>query len=282
MESTETTETQPPATAGPAGWRRFLRFSLRGLLLLVLLVSVWLGWQVNRAHKQRRAVLRIQELGGEAWFDYQMQPDPNGTAGTVYPERRSPWPKWIRNLIGDEYFGDVVSVGLYKTSAEDADIELLADLPRINRLSLGYTRVTDRGMQRIAEILPQLVSLDLQNTSVTDGAMPFIGQLRQLESLGLWNTNVTDAGAAHLARLTRMRNLILDGTQITDVSLIHLRSMKGFDEWLGLCCAGITDQGLVHLAHLTKAKSINLLHSRVTKQGGASLSKRLPKCQVSY
>jgi len=31
-------------------WRRFLRFSVRGLIVLVLLVGVWLGW-ISRYNK---------------------------------------------------------------------------------------------------------------------------------------------------------------------------------------------------------------------------------------
>jgi hypothetical protein len=45
-------------------WRRFLRFSVRGLIVLVLVIGVGLGWIVRRAHIQRDAVSAITKAGG--------------------------------------------------------------------------------------------------------------------------------------------------------------------------------------------------------------------------
>jgi hypothetical protein len=42
-------------------WRRFLRFSVRGMIVLVLLVGGWLGWIVRGARKPRT---RIAEAKG--------------------------------------------------------------------------------------------------------------------------------------------------------------------------------------------------------------------------
>ena len=58
--------------------RRWLRFSLRTLLILTALVAVWLGVQVNRAQKQRAAVAAIQEAGG-----FVMHPIHDGWRGLV-------------------------------------------------------------------------------------------------------------------------------------------------------------------------------------------------------
>jgi TRAP-type C4-dicarboxylate transport system permease small subunit len=43
----------------PRSWRRWLRFSVRGLIIVVLLIGGWLGWLVRSAHVQRDAVVAI-------------------------------------------------------------------------------------------------------------------------------------------------------------------------------------------------------------------------------
>ena len=51
--------------------RRWLRFSLRTLLLLTAVIAAWLGVQVNKAQKQRAAVAAIQEAGGKVHYDWE-------------------------------------------------------------------------------------------------------------------------------------------------------------------------------------------------------------------
>ena len=60
--------------ANPASrpWRRFLRFSVRGMILLVLAVGAALGWTVRQAHRQRDAVATIKTAGGQ--IDYAIYP----------------------------------------------------------------------------------------------------------------------------------------------------------------------------------------------------------------
>jgi hypothetical protein len=49
--------------------RSFLRFSLRGLIVLVVVVGVGLGWVVRQAHVQRDAVAAIVGAGGAVRYD---------------------------------------------------------------------------------------------------------------------------------------------------------------------------------------------------------------------
>ena len=45
-------------------WRRHVRFSMRGLILFVLVIGGGLGWIVRLANIQRNAVAAIQNSGG--------------------------------------------------------------------------------------------------------------------------------------------------------------------------------------------------------------------------
>jgi hypothetical protein len=46
-------------------WRRYARFSVRGLIVLVLLVGGGLGWMVRSARDQRGDVKAIEAAGGD-------------------------------------------------------------------------------------------------------------------------------------------------------------------------------------------------------------------------
>jgi hypothetical protein len=82
--------------ANPASrpWRRFLRFSVRGMIVLVLVIAGWLGWLVRSARIQREAVAAIERFGGRVSYDWEWNNE------TSIPGRK-PWaPIWLMDLIG--------------------------------------------------------------------------------------------------------------------------------------------------------------------------------------
>jgi len=61
-------------SANPKFKRHWLQFSLRTLLVFMLLLSLPLGWfamKMQRASRQREAVEAILKVGGTAWYDCQ-------------------------------------------------------------------------------------------------------------------------------------------------------------------------------------------------------------------
>ena len=58
-----------PAEPVSRRWWRYAPFGMRGLIVLVLLIAIGLGWLVRRRHIQRDAVAAIREAGGQA--DYR-------------------------------------------------------------------------------------------------------------------------------------------------------------------------------------------------------------------
>ena len=122
----------------PVSHRRpFLRFTLRSLLLLTAVVACWLGVQVNKAHNQRVAVAAIYEMGGAVYYDWQGIPN-NGTMGEFLvldsrdTQRRVP--QKVRELVGEEYFQDVVHVGLSNAPVDRHLIRQLSNLPKLRTL----------------------------------------------------------------------------------------------------------------------------------------------------
>src|SRR5271167_2173291 len=92
--------------SGPASrpWRRFLRFSVRGLIVVVLVIGAWLGWLVRSARIQREAVAAIERAGGNVTFD-------SGWTENTTNRPREPWaPEWLVDQIGIDYFAHVCAV----------------------------------------------------------------------------------------------------------------------------------------------------------------------------
>ena len=89
--------------------RRWFQYSLRSLLLFMLLASVlfaWLGRHLARARVQRPIVARIEAAGGHAYYDYQLEP------GHIDPAKSPPGWKLVRAVLGDDIFATVQVVGL--------------------------------------------------------------------------------------------------------------------------------------------------------------------------
>src|ERR1017187_10239475 len=85
-------------------WRRFLRFSVRGLIVLVLVIGAGLGWLVRSARIQREAAAVITRAGGSVMYDWEWSNGKVIAGGT-------PWaPKWLVDRIGVDYFGRVTYV----------------------------------------------------------------------------------------------------------------------------------------------------------------------------
>ena len=195
------------ATTMPMPKRRWLRYSLRTMLVFVLLLSVWLGWMANQAAKQRRAVELVHELGGSVVYECDVADDgptlgllPTGSfievtidALEVTDEPASEG--FFIDLIGHDWFhnviqGDIASsvvttkqlatiadglpniVGLhlYKGSIGDTELDLIASLERLEVVTIGgETHVTADGLARLRRRRPdlQVIWLDTDSPAVT-------------------------------------------------------------------------------------------------------------------
>ena len=103
--------------------RRWLRFSLRGLFVIVTVIAIWMGISVHQIRTQRDAVRQIQAAGGTVMYDYhEVSPRTVSTAG------KPRGPEWLRNLAGPELFDRPVWVSLY-TPHGDEWSDALAKLP---------------------------------------------------------------------------------------------------------------------------------------------------------
>lgn len=252
--------------------RRWLSFSLRGALILLTALCIWLAILATRARQQELAIRKIMELRGVLRFDYQQQ-------DRSAPDKPRP-PEWLQKAVGEEYFRKVVSVDFaYGGGAKvtDDDLALLAGLPDLTTIELGNNKtVTDAGLKHLAG-LRKLRTLYLYRNTFTGDGLRHLP--RDLECLSLSKTPIGDAGLAHLAGMRKLKILQLPNTAITDRGLAELSGLSSLED-LQLMQTDITDAGLEHLKSMPSLQRIALSGTNVTSQGVARLRQALPHCEI--
>jgi Leucine Rich repeat len=199
--------TELPKTEPPKRKRRRFQFSLRTLLIFVLICAIpcaWLGPKIQRKAKERAAVNEIERSGGFVIYDDSDEQHP---------------PTWLQRLLGSD------AVFVYCRGVSNRTVAQLEDfdgLTSLRRLDLGYTNVTDAGLAHLNELIT-LEYLDLVGTPVTDAGMEHVGRLTNLKELYLMGTKITDRGLARLKRLDSLETLYLDATGVTEAGVADLR-----------------------------------------------------------
>jgi hypothetical protein len=176
-------------------WRRRLRFSVRGLMIVTLLIAAWLGSIVRDAKVQRDAVAAIRRTGGMIDYDWQGR---NGVINALRPPR---WPRWMVDRLGVDYFGHVTGVSIWNSKNPDEALSQIGKLVRLEALNIpGGLRVSDAGFSHLKS-LTSLQSLELPRANLTDARLAQLAGLTRLQRLDLGSTPITDAGLAHLKSL---------------------------------------------------------------------------------
>ncbi len=195
----------------PHGKRRWLQFSLRTLLVIVLLVSVPLSWVANKRHRHRRAVAKIRELGGEVIYSYYNEAVPSW--------RRSETLRW---LLGEDFISGAYQIGFGPSTVDDKGLIWLEDLTENNILYLSDNPITDAGLVHL-DGSSDLFALFLSNTKITDRGLRHLARLPNLATLRLEGTDVTDAGLKFLKEMHQLRDISLTGTQVTEDGVKRLQ-----------------------------------------------------------
>jgi hypothetical protein len=196
-----------------------VRLSVRGLIVLVLIVGGGLGWFIHTAQVQREAVATIRRGGGQVLYDWEFRD------GRPIGKPEPWWPRWLGDLIGVDYLGHPVFASL-GDKATDSDLATVGRLMRLESLNLRAidrsSSVTDDWLTHL-EGLTELRSLSLSNTRVTDAGLAHVEGLTNLRQLFLIDTAVTDAGLRHLRPLRRLERVWVDGTTVTDAGMSELQ-----------------------------------------------------------
>lgn len=187
---------------------RWLRFSLRAIFLIVLLLSLpctWIACRVRHAKSQDAAVRALGAKGVLVWHDYEVTNeggvyfdiDANGR----YIAPSPPEPQWLRETLGVETLRPVTRLGI--ASGTDGGL-------------------TDTDLRHL-RALPNIEILILRCPGLSDGCLKHLCHVKRLRHLDLYLTPITDRGLSNLEGLSQLEYLRLEDTQVTEDGLRRIR-----------------------------------------------------------
>jgi internalin A len=254
-------------------WLKHLRFSVRGLIGLIVLIGAGLGWLVHIAREagiQRAAVLAIERTGGVALYEWEWKDN-------HYIGRGAPtWPQWLVDRVGIDYFGTVRMVATGERTS-DNEMALIGQLPELEGLIIRSPGVSDAGMEYLRG-LNRLESLSLWEAGISDTGLSRLRTLRGLQRLKLGPIKVSDWAITQVATLNGLRVLEFDYTDVNDASLAYLTSLPNLRQ-LFLEGPSFSDQGSKHLEQFTHLERLQIESTRITDAGKVDL-KRLSGVEV--
>jgi hypothetical protein len=268
--------------------RKRLTISLRFFLLLVIVIGVALGWMAYKVRRQKRAVAAIQAYGGFVRYDWEVaSPNAPGFNGKVPATAHPPGPAWLRRLLGDELFQEVVQVSLvYDESSgkrmntprrDDEVMPYLRDFPQLRVLLIQGEQASDRGFASLKDLGDLEEIYAWEASKLTDNGVANLKDLKKLRTLHIGHSRLSDVGLKYLAALPRLERASLQGNHISDEGLRAIQNMTSLKQLhVGLGHGVITDAGLAHLKRMSRLSVLDIQRSRVTAAGLLSLRK-LPK-----
>ncbi|MEO1527108.1 MAG: protein kinase [Planctomycetota bacterium] len=138
----------------------------------------------------------------------------------------------------------------------DAHLGALGIVPELTSLSIEATAITDVGIQAAIEKL-DLESLSLRSCLLlTDESMRAVGTCKTLKQLNLKGPRISDKGVEYLEQLPSLENLSLQLTQTTAACVTSLHKHKSLST-LGLRGPTIDDQFVAEAAMLPALKQLN-------------------------
>jgi internalin A len=159
-------------------------------------------------------------------------------------------PDWVEGIGGKvdrDPAGDVIGLRLRGTWVTDTELLDVARLPKLERLDLSHTRITDEGLLHLKsarqirdlnlyyaeQITDQgmaairdwknLKRLNVRGTRVFDGTLAIVSGLTQLEALDIAYTQITDNGLDGLVPLTKLKELSIGRSKLNKNALEVLR-----------------------------------------------------------
>ncbi len=172
--------------------------------------------------------------------------------------------------------GDIQVLGLDATDVDDDGLRHVGRLTGLRILSLEQTRISDAGVQHLSgltglhEINLEAFGVDRQGFGVGDEAMKVLAKMPELETVRLRLTKVTDAGMAELAKIKTLKSLSVPGTRVSDAGLIDLQTLPNLEHLrLGVYREGanITDEGLKTIGQMKQLKDLDLSGTKISDAG---------------
>ena len=235
----------------------------RAHVLLRIVVVAMVGWGVSATllgpkFEQRRIVHAVQAVGGNVRYD----------------DNECLAPGWLIPVSIQQFFANVRVVEATGPAFGDELLVTIGRLPRLCRVFLVNSGVTDAGLLRFHH---SLGVLQLDGSAVTDTGLENIQELAPLYRLSLARTKITDAGMARIAKVPTICLLSVAGTAVSDRSVLQLFNLRDL-RVLDLSRTLVTDSGLRQLHSLGLGLNSSTSATPQLRIWGSSFSAKCRHC----
>ncbi len=167
---------------------------------------------------------------------------------------------WIESLGGSvttDAAQLVTGVSLRGSWVTDTDLRRLTEFPDLATLDLSLTRITDQGMAELKG-LRNVTDLNLYYAEYVSGCGRCGGgSWKKLKHLNLRGTKSSDTALEHIAGITSLQSLDVGSTLMTDVGLERLTTLTDLKE-LAMGGNELGDAGLQALRQLPALTYLDL------------------------
>lgn len=253
--------------------RRWLRFSMRGLMVLVTIlcgVLALLRHDYFAYRNERHIWDQIDAAGG-----FSMG---NATGVSILNEEQfgenhlSIRQRWVASLVGDHFYHRINFVGLYDQDLKEV-AALLPQLPELQAVGISDTTLTSEVSDSLAQI-EKLEELSISDTKIVPENFHRLAACKHLRDISLWGESATDEVLSRMTKFRSLTELSITRAPITEAGLrsavrfpalkhLHLRLIQDITpdalscladcpnlEILLLDCMPINDQTLKELSRL--------------------------------
>jgi hypothetical protein len=170
-------------------------------------------------------------------------------------------------------------------SNDDSAVAPLSRLSQLQSLDLQLTAVTENGVRRLQEALPNAtIMYGASDASLKQYLTATIRFPKGPGSIGVsvapMPKQLHARGHFGVALPPTIRNVAAPSTAVTDIGLATIISSQTELEELDLRDSEVTDFGLALLIKLTKLKRLDLRGTQVTEAGCDQLAKTLIGCEI--
>lgn len=218
------------------------RFSIRiSALLLAMMVSIP-TISVSQAFDAAAVATRLKELGIKP--NNHQEPTPETVASA--------------NLIAIREARDLT----------DADIAMIAAMPRLDSLILGHPDVIRSDRLRVLMASPRLTRINFFRQMLSDEAMAIVATAQNLNAVDLREAKgISAIGLASLARLPKLSHLWLNSADVSEEGFAAFSGHPSLQRLTLTRTRGLTDAVLDHLGRMPKLQYLGLEQTGVTLAG---------------
>ncbi|QDU78270.1 Leucine Rich repeats (2 copies) [Bremerella volcania] len=267
------TDSHPPAERSR---RRWLSYGLRGLMLLVLLLSLPMGWiarDVYRAQREAEVVAAVEKAGGYASYDYHKL-----NLRNEVPPPPGPW--LLRKLFGEHIHAYVDFVIISEPQDTNEVVPMLVSCHRLEYLELHDVTLTDPSVETISQ-MPRLNDLALIGTSLSVEQFRQLSQVKTLKSITLVGATASDEYLQLLPQFPELEEVMLRETTITDNGLKSLGQLPKLTSLEIEQAPAVTKHGFAALADCRELRTLWIVGTSID-EGCVDTLQKLPKLDDVY